>query len=143
MVKMVSSSAGEGPGSLISRGFTERRIFRSSMASGIGIPWSHVETDHPIYRVIGRGWQATRSSRPPNSLNRLRPFHVRWSRFINQRGQRFICRHPLLSIAAEAPDRHRMGFGFLLADNEKRRDFRQRMFADLVVDLLVAQVEFY
>jgi hypothetical protein len=34
IVKMVSSSAGEGPGSLISRGFTERRIFRSSMASG-------------------------------------------------------------------------------------------------------------
>jgi hypothetical protein len=31
---MVSSSAGEGPGPLISRGFTERRIFRSSRASG-------------------------------------------------------------------------------------------------------------
>src|SRR4030088_217879 len=34
MVRMVSSSAGEGPGPLISRGLTERRIFRRSMASG-------------------------------------------------------------------------------------------------------------
>src|SRR5260370_3720520 len=36
MVRMVSSSAGEGPGPLISRGFTERRIFRRSIASGTG-----------------------------------------------------------------------------------------------------------
>jgi hypothetical protein len=35
---MVSISAGEGPGSPISRGFTERRIFNRSIASGIGIP---------------------------------------------------------------------------------------------------------
>ena len=34
-----------------------------------------------------------------------------------------------------------MGLGFLLADHEQCRDFRQRMFADLVVDLLVAQVD--
>jgi hypothetical protein len=31
---MVSSSAGEGPGAVISRGLTERRVFNSSMASG-------------------------------------------------------------------------------------------------------------
>src|ERR1700687_3934286 len=41
---MVSSSAGEGPGPVISRGLTERRVFRRSMASGtavsfIGINW--------------------------------------------------------------------------------------------------------
>ena len=35
MVRMVSSSAGEGPGPVISRGFIERRVFSSSMASGI------------------------------------------------------------------------------------------------------------
>ena len=34
-----------------------------------------------------------------------------------------------------------MRFGFLLADHEQRRNFRQRMFTDLVVDLLVAQVD--
>jgi hypothetical protein len=34
MVRMVSSSPAVGPGPLISRGFIERRIFRSSMASG-------------------------------------------------------------------------------------------------------------
>ena len=33
-VRMVSSSSGEGPGPLISRGFTERRVFRKSMVSG-------------------------------------------------------------------------------------------------------------
>ena len=32
--------------------------------------------------------------------------------------------------------------GFLLADDQQHRDFRQRVFAHLVVDLLVAQVEF-
>src|SRR6266404_4088919 len=37
MVRMVSSSAGEGPGGLSSRGFTERRIFRRSMASGTAV----------------------------------------------------------------------------------------------------------
>src|SRR5207245_6676822 len=41
MVRIVSSSAGEGPGGVISRGFTERRIFRSSRASGIEIPVFH------------------------------------------------------------------------------------------------------
>jgi hypothetical protein len=35
MVRMVSSSAGEGPGAVISRGFTERRCLRSSRASGM------------------------------------------------------------------------------------------------------------
>ena len=35
-----------------------------------------------------------------------------------------------------------MRLGFFLADDEQRRDFRQRMLADLVVDLLVAQVDF-
>ncbi|MFK4711228.1 hypothetical protein ABIF56_001930 [Bradyrhizobium elkanii] len=34
IVKMVSSSAADGPGPVISRGFIERRVFRSSMASG-------------------------------------------------------------------------------------------------------------
>ena len=34
-----------------------------------------------------------------------------------------------------------MRLGFLLADHEKRRDFRKRMFADLVVDLFVAQID--
>jgi hypothetical protein len=34
MVRIVSIPEGEGPGPLISRGFTDRRIFRSSMASG-------------------------------------------------------------------------------------------------------------
>ena len=34
MVRMVSSSSAVGPGPLISRGLTERRIFRSSRASG-------------------------------------------------------------------------------------------------------------
>jgi len=35
-----------------------------------------------------------------------------------------------------------MRLGFFLADDEQRRDFRQRMLAYLVVDLLVAQVDF-
>src|SRR3954467_5483501 len=34
MVRIVSSSAADGPGPVMSRGFTERRVFRSSMASG-------------------------------------------------------------------------------------------------------------
>src|ERR1700681_1375909 len=71
----------------------------------------------------------------------LRPFHIRRPRFINQRGQRFVCRHHLLSVASQPPDRNRMRLVFLLADNKKRRDFRQRMFANLVVDLLVAQID--
>jgi hypothetical protein len=32
---MVSISAGEGPGPVISRGFTERRVLRNSMVSGM------------------------------------------------------------------------------------------------------------
>ena len=38
LVTRVSGSAGGVPALPISRGFTERRIFRRSMASGIGIP---------------------------------------------------------------------------------------------------------
>ena len=34
-----------------------------------------------------------------------------------------------------------MGLGFLLADHQQRRDLRQRMLADLVVDFLVAQID--
>ena len=34
-----------------------------------------------------------------------------------------------------------MRLGFLLADHQQCRDLRQRMLADLVVDLLVAQVD--
>jgi hypothetical protein len=34
-----------------------------------------------------------------------------------------------------------MRLGFLLADHQQRRDLRQRVLADLVVDLLVAQVD--
>src|SRR5436190_19616526 len=70
-----------------------------------------------------------------------RPLYIRWGRFIDQGGDGFIGWHHLLSLAAEPPDRNRMRLGFLLADDEKRRDFGQRMFADLVVDLFVAQID--
>src|SRR6266404_4911201 len=63
MVRMVSSSAGEGPGAVISRGLTERRIFRRSMASGTGKSlWGrimcgritrHVEGHEPIDKHFG------------------------------------------------------------------------------------------
>src|ERR1700694_3333822 len=64
MVRMVSSSAGDGPGPLISRGFTERRIFRRSMASGTavtfsGMIWDRIACDaagheavHEHFRLI-------------------------------------------------------------------------------------------
>jgi hypothetical protein len=44
MLRMVSSSAGEGPGPVISRGFIERRVFRSSIASGKGPFFRNIET---------------------------------------------------------------------------------------------------
>jgi hypothetical protein len=55
MVKIVSSSAGEGPGPVISRGFIERRVFNSSMASGIAKPqgWS-IDADICICEAMAR-----------------------------------------------------------------------------------------
>src|SRR6185312_12896750 len=135
MVRMVSSSLAVGPGPLISRGLTERRIFRSSRASGIDNPWSLLG-DHPAYRMTATHWQASQSSRPLNSRCQTRPLHVRRRRFFHQRGDRLLGRHHLLAIAAEPAHRDRMALGFLLADDEQGRDFRQRVLADLVVDLL-------
>src|SRR5260370_20979023 len=125
MVRMVSSSAGEGPGPLISRGFTERRFLSSSRASGIGIP------------MVSRRQAATQSA--AHSDRSVRALHIRRRGLIDQRGQRFVRWHHCLAVASKPPDRNRMGLGFLLADYEQRRNFCQRMFADLVVDLLVAQ----
>src|SRR3954467_5992169 len=73
------------------------------------------------------------------NLSRPRPLHVRRGRFLHQRGDRLVGRYHLLPIAAEAADRDRIGFGFLLADDEQGGDLCQRMLADLVVDLLVPQ----
>src|SRR3954449_11789657 len=75
------------------------------------------------------------------NLSRLHPLHIRRGRFLHQRGDRLVRRHHLLPVAAEPADRDRMALGFLLADNEEGRDLGQRVLADLVVDLLVAQVD--
>ena len=65
MVRMVSSSSAVGPGPLISRGLTERRIFRSSMASGTTV--SFVGLDG---RIAYHGDRAATKS-PKARLDRL------------------------------------------------------------------------
>src|SRR6267378_319042 len=111
MARMVSSSASEGPGPVISRGFTERRIFRRSIASGTAN--SFVEWLNTL------PW-----------TGRLRPLHIRRGRFIDQRGDRLVGRQHLLAVAAEPADRDRAALGFPFADHQKCGDFRQRMLAD-------------
>src|SRR5690349_21286344 len=59
---------------------------------------------------------------------------------VEERSDRFRGRQHLLAIAAEPAHRDRMRLGFLLADGKDRRDLSQRVFADLVVDLLVAEI---
>src|ERR1700676_1021288 len=69
------------------------------------------------------------------------PLHIRRRGLFDQRGDRFVRRHHLLRLAAEPADRNRVSLGLLLADHEQCRDFRQRVLADLVIDLLVAQID--
>src|SRR6516165_4147287 len=138
MVNMVSSSAGEGPGAVISRGLTERRTFRRSMASGTIVSLVAGVTD---LADTGENLRPYRPIRIERSGRSFRPLHVGWCCLFGQRGNRLIRRHHLLCLAAEPAHGDRMGFGFLFADDEQRRDFRQRMLADLVVDLLVAKID--
>src|SRR5579864_5773492 len=84
-----------------------------------------------------RFWRAERSlRRHPQSL-------LVWRYgFLGKHLERCIERHGLLLLAAQAADRDRALGGFLLADDEQHRHLRQRVLADLVVDLLVAQIAF-
>src|SRR6266566_9400727 len=85
MVRMVSSSAGEGPGAVISRGLTERRIFRRSMASGTGKSlWGrmmcgritrHVEGHEPIDKHFGSIVMGPNPSHERDKAGRRTAFH--------------------------------------------------------------------
>src|SRR5262249_51953439 len=138
MVRMVSSSDAEGPGAVISRGLTERRTFRSSMASSTTVSLVAGVTD---LAGTGENLGPYRPIRNERSGRSLRPLHVGWCCFFGQRGNRIIGGHHILCLAAEPAHGDRMSFGLLFADDEQRRDFRQRVLTDLVVDLLVTKVD--
>src|SRR5215210_977879 len=131
---MLSSSAGEGPGTVMSRGLIERRVFRRSTASGTAVS---------LVGALRASWIANKYDRlacePGASVLWLgsRALYIRRCGFVDQRDDGFTGRHHLLPLAAEPSDRNRMRLGFLLADHEERGDFRERMLADLVVDLFV------
>src|SRR5215831_3529016 len=117
MVRIVSSSAGEGPGPVISRGFTERRAFKSSIASGTMFLSSQPDVRQTDKRAL-RQAEAQFGAILVASVRRCfqsRPPHIRRNGFLDQRRDGLVGWHHLLPVAAEAADRDRMRLRFLLA----------------------------
>src|SRR3546814_9440746 len=54
---------------------------------------------------------------------------------------RLFQRKNFLRLAAEPPEGDRTGLGLALPDHKDRRHFREAVLADLIVDLLVAQID--
>src|SRR5690606_1132688 len=91
------------------------------------------------------GLSPARSIRPgvlarPNRLFSGALAQIRRDRLVRQRGDGRVERDDALLLAAETADRDLALLGLTLADDEQYRDLAQRVLADLVVDLLVAQV---
>jgi aspartyl-tRNA synthetase len=82
----------------------------------------------------------TRSSGSAASGRLFHPSQIRRHRLAGQRLERGVERHHLLALLAEPADRDQALGGFLLADHQHHRHLGQRVLADLVVDLLVAQI---
>src|SRR4051812_1261996 len=70
----------------------------------------------------------------------VHPLHIRWDPLVRERLQRGIERQHGLAFLAEATDRDRALGGLLAAGHEQSWYLGKRMFADLEVDLLVAQI---
>src|SRR5437660_10074989 len=81
-----------------------------------------------------RGKHRSRRPREPPQVGR--------HGLVDEHRQRALERHHRLLLTAEAPDRHGPFGRLLLADDQQDRDLGERVLADLVVDLLVAKVEF-
>src|SRR5437868_12985689 len=117
MVRMVSSSAGEGPGPVISRGFTERRVLRSSKASGIGIPY--IFTGCSRYLYPARDSKPMQFIRPldctPDENDAQQRGHQRLSLISVKRSQDkcpyyfLVPEYPLEFTCLDAPCRRRKG----------------------------------
>jgi hypothetical protein len=68
------------------------------------------------------------------------PAARQWRCFLDQGSQRLVGRNHPAGLRCRGGGPIPVG-QHLLADDEQRGDLRQRMLADLVVDLLIAQVD--
>src|SRR5262249_19848705 len=89
-----------------------------------------------IYRPAGR-W---REPSPERGRIITALLQIRRGRLGGKAADGFLERQHLLGVGAQAAQRHRSVLRLLAADDGDHRDLGQRVFADLVVDLLVAQV---
>src|SRR5215469_1444213 len=103
MVRMVSISPGEGPGPVISRGFIERRVFKSSIASGTACSFARVSLQ--VHKRARAQAEATLDRLWLGYRRQLCPLDVRRRGFVHQGGDRLLPRHHLLALAAEPADR--------------------------------------